>query len=90
MYKPDPGGNFESDAHRRVCGLIPVPEDDSQTLTHIWARCLFDDHNQVPDEVALAEIIQDLLLAGLVEKVEGGIRQTSKGYDLLCASVEGE
>ena len=89
-YPADPGGNFASDAHRRVCGHIPTPKDDPMSLTDLFIRMVRDEGSEyITDEVQAALVIEDLVTSGLVEKIENGWRQTSDGYDLLNAPVEG-
>lgn len=89
-YANDPGGNFETDAHRRVCAHLPVPEDDPITLAELFVRIWPDQHTPIPDEVALALIVEDLVKLEYVEKVDNGLKQTTAGYETLCGPVEGE
>lgn len=89
-YAVDPGGNFQSDAHRRVCGHLPVPEDAPITLAELFVRIWPDEHTPVPDEVSLALIVEDLVTDELVEKIDKGLRQSSSGFATLSGPIEGD
>lgn len=82
-YPPDPGGNFASDAHRRVVMAVPAHDDDtvSDSIDAIQARVDFDDQNNL-DADEVNEILSDLEADGDVEQVEGGWRLTEQGSEV--------
>lgn len=87
-YPPDPGGNFASDAHRRVLMAVPTEADhvDEQrnvphTLDDIFDRIFRDEQfNPAPEEIT--EILSDLEADGDVTQVEGGWLLTQQGADV--------
>ncbi len=74
----DPGGDFASDAHRRVLAAVPQPDDE---LT-VEERAAGDTELDLSPE-ELEDILEDLEADGHVKQVKDGWRHTKAGHDLL-------
>lgn len=88
-YPADPGGVFESDAHRRVLGHLPGPKDDH---AHFYERNEPTAHERVQtdqqhdlDEEEIDEILSDLEAAGFAKNGKHGWHMTAAGLDALQA-----
>lgn len=82
-YLADPGGNFNTDAHRRVLAHLPVPDDSPTTETSVLVRLHEDPHTPVNSAEELSEVLSDLESDDLATQVGGDWRQTESGFDLL-------
>lgn len=87
--RPDPGGNFASDEHRRVMANVPNPDDEPLDVEGLLAeRIAKDDHLNI-EEDELVEILSDLEADGHVKKTKDGWRNTSEGFAVLTGPPEG-
>ena len=88
-YHADPGGVFESDAHRRVLGHLPP--DEKWALEDLAARLDPDEHTPITaDEVDdLEGILLDLEAEGYVGQTKDGWKVTKSGQEALNAPVGG-
>lgn len=96
-YHADPGGVFESDAHRRVLGHLPLPGDDPIALydpdaerpsrVSLFHRMVPDVGTDFADSDELAEVLADLEADGYAASTAAGWKQTKKGHDALKAPV---
>ena len=76
---PDLGGDFASDAHRRVMAAVPTPEMELS-----FEERLAGDTAVVFEEGEVEEILADLEALGYVKQLKGGDwRSTAAGHDLL-------
>lgn len=101
VYLADPGWVFESDAHRRTLGHLPLPGEpamavalegtDVRTLrrTSLVHRMEPDQWTDL-DAAALTEILADLEAAGYAAQADGGWAMTQAGLDALNAPVPEE
>jgi hypothetical protein len=80
----DPGGNFASDAHRRVMAALPDPDQTALTAEELMEGRIANDDFLDPGEHELAEILADLEADGDVKQLKGGgWKSTKAGYDAL-------
>jgi hypothetical protein len=86
-YPADPGGNFASDAHRRVMANVPNPDEAGLPIEAIQRRIdLGDDYLDLePSE--LEEVLKDLEADGDVEEVNTGWRNTDLGFEALTGPI---
>lgn len=89
-YNADPGGVFESDAHRRVLAHLPLPGDDPTSVADLLERMLPDGATDFVDENELADVLDDLAASGYAGSTKVGWKQTKKGLDALNAPVPEE
>lgn len=85
-YAPDPGGNFESDAHRRVMAHLPNPEDDPMFIDDLIAERINHDphtlqHFTEADDVQA--VLDDLEADGHAKLLKSGWKNTPQGFDVL-------
>lgn len=82
-YPPDVGGNFDTDAHRRVLGVLSHPDDNfGWNLAGIAQRVHPHIVFQSEDDVQL--VVDDLVDSKFVEEPEPGFfRMTQAGFDEL-------
>lgn len=90
-YPADPGGVFASDAHRRVLGHVPIPDDNPMLTEALQLRLGPDQHTGFNDDLeALEQVLGDLHAAGYVEGgPSAGWKMKQEGLDALCAPVPG-
>jgi len=88
-YRPDPGGVFASDTHRRTLGHLPNPPDPPTTVGDFVVRMGPDAHTDLGEDDA-SEVLSDLEADGHAEQKSGGWKQTKAGLAALCAPVPGE
>jgi hypothetical protein len=82
-YASDPGGVFESDAHRRVLGHLSSEEPfELQALGHRISDDRFHGIAHVDD---LDEVLKDLEADGYANSTAKGWKLTKKGLDALQA-----
>lgn len=82
MSKPDVGGNFASDEHRRV--LCTVNNDDVQRVPFEVVVDRVNEDDQVDLQVEeIASILLDLEAYGDVDKNEEGYDSTEMGKEAL-------
>lgn len=92
-YLADPGGVFESDAHRRVLGHLPLPDDDPTEVGALVERVApdddtpFSDPSDEGDLEGVVEVLKDLEADGYASELKDGWKQTKKGLEALCAPV---
>jgi hypothetical protein len=85
-YAPDPGGNFDTDAHRRVMAHLPNPDDDPITIEDLIVERINKDphtltHFASADDVA--SVLADLEADGHAKQLKDGWKNTPSGFDLL-------
>lgn len=85
-YSPDPGGNFASDAHRRVMAHLPNPDDDPIGVGSLITERINKDphslqHFESVDEVT--DVLDDLEADGYAKKLKAGWKNTPDGFDVL-------
>lgn len=86
-YRPDPGGIFASDTHRRVLGHLPLPGDDPSDVTALGYRISGDAHHGLAHVDELSEVLEDLEADGHATQLKDGWRLTKGGLDALNADV---
>ena len=85
-YAADPGGNFASDAHRRVMAHLPNPDDDAISVEDLVVlRINADPHAlaHFEDAAEVVEILGDLEADGYAKQLKSGWKNTAEGFDLL-------
>lgn len=87
MYAPDPAGVFDSDAHRRVLGFVPVPDDDRMPEDVLLSRVHLDTQTTLTDE-AILTILTELSNDQLVSATQGGYRMTKAGFDKITGGED--
>ena len=90
-YPPDPGGNFASDAHRRVMAHLPNPDDEALSIADlITARINADPHAlaHFSDAAEVADILEELEADGHAKQLKSGWRNTAEGFALLTGPPE--
>jgi hypothetical protein len=85
----DPGGVFESDAHRRVLGHLPLPDDDAEAF---YERNESTAVERVQTDAALEldgdeveSILSDLEAEGYATQAAEGWQMTPAGLEALQA-----
>ncbi len=88
-YLADPGGNFASDAHRRVMAVVANPDQERIDLDEIAKRLGQDEHVPLgPDEVEdVVEILKDLEADGDVSQTKAGWQNTKEGFAVLTGPI---
>jgi hypothetical protein len=84
-YLADPGGIFDSDAHRRT--LAHLHTGETFTVEDLLERMRSDVGTDFGDEAELAEVLSDLEADGYATKTKDGWKQTKKGLGALNAPV---
>lgn len=87
-YAPDPGGNFASDAHRRVMAHLPNPGDDPIPVESLVLDGINTDphtlkHFKSVEQVAA--VLEDLAAEGYAEQLDDGWVNTESGFDVLTS-----
>lgn len=84
-YLADPGGNFASDAHRRVMAVVANPDQDPSSVYEILERLEQDTYVDLGlDSVEeVVEVLKDLEADGDVTQVDGDWINTDEGFDAL-------
>lgn len=85
-YPADPGGNFASDAHRRIMAHLPNPDDPPITVEAlILERVNHDPHTLAFFESAedVFGVLEDLEASGCAKRRKDGWINTKTGFDLL-------
>ena len=80
--RPDPGGDFASDEHRRVMAAVPNADDPRRSAEEIMERVNADDFLHL-DESELEEILKDLEADGHASSAKAGWKNTKAGFELL-------
>lgn len=100
-FSPDPGGNFASDAHRRVLANLPLPArshfdtgeaieaEEPTDFVALLDRVDPDVHTPV-DATDLAEILRDLEADGHAAQSEDGWVMTSAGFEVVTGPIAEE
>jgi hypothetical protein len=83
----DPGGVFESDAHRRVLGHLPTPDDDVAGFydrnESTAAERVQADRVLELDGEEVESILSDLEASGYATQADGGWQMTEAGLAAL-------
>ena len=82
----DPGGNFASDAHRRVMANLPNPDHDAVDVDGLLERIAGDDFLDLDADEA-GEILADLEADGDATQLKSGWKNTKAGYDVLTGPI---
>jgi hypothetical protein len=82
----DPGGNFASDAHRRVMANLPNPDHDPVDEDALLKRIEGDDFLDV-DADELGEILADLEADGDATQLKDGWKNTKSGFAVLTGPI---
>ncbi len=82
-YPADPGGVFDSDAHRRVLAHLDIPGGDPLDEAALYERMAPDVGTDFSDGDELVEVLKDLEADGLAGKTKAGWKQTKRGHDAL-------
>lgn len=82
MYRSDPGGNFQSDVHRRVMANLANPDEDHLSVEELRSRIDRDDFLNIDDDEVL-EVLQDLEADGDVTQSDGSWKNTEAGFAVL-------
>jgi hypothetical protein len=85
-YQADPGGNFASDAHRRVEAALPNPDHQAISLEEVVERCGQDDYLDL-DTSEVEEILADLEADGDATQSEDGWKNTESGFAVLTGPI---
>jgi hypothetical protein len=99
-YRPDPGGIFASDTHRRVLGHLPLPDADALALQgpggpkahrhSLGHRISGDAHHELQTVEDLEAVLHELEADGLASQLKSGWRMTKAGLDALNAPLPQE
>lgn len=92
-YPPDPGGHFDSDAHRRVMAHLPNPDDDPISVADlITERINRDPHalQHFQDANQVQAILDDLDADGHAKQLKNGWKNTKDGFDVLTGPPSDE
>lgn len=79
---PDPGGIFDSDAHRRVLAHLPLPSEDRTKVIPFIGRVAEDVYTDIT-EVELVSILGDLDTDEYASQDESGWKMTQEGLNAL-------
>lgn len=85
MYRPDPGGVFESDTHRRVLAHVPLPSDEPSALHPLGVRISPDQHHELSHVDELEAVLGDLEASGYLCLEDGAYCMTDAGLEALRA-----
>lgn len=88
-YAPDPGGNFASDAHRRVMAALANPDEDHISVEGLVKRVDRDDHLDLGRDEAV-EILADLEADGDATQTKNGWKNTKSGFEALTGPIAGD
>lgn len=85
-YAPDPGGNFASDAHRRVMAHLPNPDQDPVDIPELIGERINRDvhtlaHFKTNGQVLT--VLEELEADGYAKKLKAGWKNTADGFGLL-------
>lgn len=93
-HRPDPGGNFVTDTHRRVLGHLAPPDAGyGYTVEALAARLHPDAHTPISagDVEPLGEILDELKADGHAREAKPGIwAMTKPGFALLTGPIADE
>lgn len=90
--RPDPGGVFASDQHRRLLGHLaddPLPIQGDSPKTGLGLRVSQDPNHGLDDVEQLESILGELAAEGYASEVKAGWKITKKGLDALQEPVRG-
>ena len=82
-YKADPGGNFDSDTHRRV--LAYVWNDEAQEFGDLAQKIGEDPYHELASVTDLTDVLKDLEAEGYVSESQKGWKRTKKGLEEIQA-----
>lgn len=83
---PDPGGNFATDAHRRVIAQVANDDVTRVPFELVVERVNADDQVDLSAE-DVAEVLKELEAAGDVDKTEEGYDATALGFEALTGPI---
>lgn len=89
-YLADPGGNFDSDVHRRVQAAVPFPDNAPLDVSALLERVDLDEHLDVSEQGELEEVLADLEAHGYITHTAKGWRQTKDGFAVLTGPIASE
>jgi hypothetical protein len=82
----DPGGTFDTDAHRRIMAHLPNPDDPPITVEDLILDRVNRDPNTLThfaDATELIAVLEDLEAAGHAKHLKNGWRNTQSGFVAL-------
>jgi hypothetical protein len=85
MYRPDPGGVFDSDTHRRVLAHVPLPGDPPSALHPLGVRISPDRHHGLSHVDELEAVLGELEASGYLSREDGHFVMTDAGLEALQA-----
>lgn len=88
-FVDDPGGVFATDAHRRVLGHLPTPDEERTSLPLLCSRIAQDGGNPLADPADIERIANDLAQEGFVV-TDNGLRMTAEGLDAIQGGADHE
>lgn len=91
-YRADPGGIFESDAHRRVLAHLSRPQDnEGYTVEALLHRLEDDGPTNFTETYELQAVLNQLVEGGDAVEHDGGIfQQSEQGFDKLTGPIANE
>jgi hypothetical protein len=81
-FVDDPGGVFASDAHRRVLGHLPTPDEPRTSRDLLIVRINEDGQNPLSDPGDIDNVVVDLANEDYLDN-DLGLRMTAAGYKAL-------
>jgi hypothetical protein len=90
MYRPDPGGVFDSDTHRRVLAHVPLPGDPPSALHPLGVRISPDRHHGLSHVDELEAVLGELEASGYLSREDGHFVMTDAGLEALQAIFDAE
>lgn len=84
-FVSDPGGVFSTDAHRRVLGYLPQPEEEATTVGLLKERIAANDkkHAGRMTDDECDGVLASLQEEGYVDSAYGALKMTQEGFDAL-------
>lgn len=87
-YPPDPGGQFDSDVHRRVQAAVGNYGEEKTDLDEVLRRVAADTQLDLSAE-EVEEVLADLEAAGHSKQTKDGWQNTADGFKLLTGPPAG-
>jgi hypothetical protein len=81
-FVDDPGGVFATDAHRRVLGHLPTPDQQRMSPAELYGRIASDQGNPLIEVEEIERLVSQLAEQGLVA-TENGLRMTDDGLEAI-------
>jgi hypothetical protein len=81
-FVDDPGGEFPTDAHRRVLGHLPTPDGERTSRELLCQRINEDGGNPLTDPAEVNRILDELEAEGHLI-TDNGLRMTEAGLEAI-------